>query len=393
MSALDLLSSLVFRGAGLQIGSGVAFCEQDQYGHEDDMSVPPPSSHKIPLRVVETLSTAAFGGTLFGLAGFPAGWLSGAMLFVAVAALAGRPVVVPIPIARVIFVVIGISLGAVVTPETLKGVVAWPLSIAVLAVAMTCATFATTGYLRIVHGWDAMSAFFATVPGALSQVVALAAQNNADLRGVAIVQTVRVFILTIGVPIGLSLLGLAGPAPVLAPVLVEHPLRELAILVVSSTFSAIILQLLRFPGGLIFGAMLASAVLHGGGLIKVALPWWVAAAAMCALGAVTGSRFANTSMRLLLNYLGAAVGAFAVAITVASVFVLALIEVTSFRAADIVVSFAPGALDAMMILALALQLDPVYVGAHHVARFLLISLWLPFAARMMAGHAPTDKNR
>ena len=36
-------------------------------------------------------------------------------------------------------------------------------------------------------------------------------------------------------------------------------------------------------------------------------------------------------------------------------------------------SYAPGALDAMMILALALHLDPIFVGAHHVARFMLIS--------------------
>jgi hypothetical protein len=34
----------------------------------------------------------------------------------------------------------------------------------------------------------------------------------------------------------------------------------------------------------------------------------------------------------------------------------------------------------MMLVALALHLDPVFVGAHHLARFLLVSLTLPVLA-------------
>ena len=38
------------------------------------------------------------------------------------------------------------------------------------------------------------------------------------------------------------------------------------------------------------------------------------------------------------------------------------------------IAFAPGSVDAMMLLALALHLDPVYVGAHHVIRIIFVSL-------------------
>ena len=61
----------------------------------------------------------------------------------------------------------------------------------------------------------------------------------------------------------------------------------------------------------------------------------------------------------------------------------------SLRVSDVVVSFSPGALDAMMMLALALQLDPIFVGAHHVARFLLISAALPLFVRMFAQRPPS----
>jgi uncharacterized membrane protein AbrB (regulator of aidB expression) len=34
----------------------------------------------------------------------------------------------------------------------------------------------------------------------------------------------------------------------------------------------------------------------------------------------------------------------------------------------------------MMVLALALNLDPIYVGAHHLLRFLVVSLAIAFSA-------------
>ena len=57
---------------------------------------------------------------------------------------------------------------------------------------MTCATFGSAFYLKKVHGWDMLSALFGAAPGALSQVMVYATQYHADLRGIAIVQTVRV---------------------------------------------------------------------------------------------------------------------------------------------------------------------------------------------------------
>ena len=155
---------------------------------------------------------------------------------------------------------------------------------------------------------------------------------------------------------------------------------ELAILVAASTATALVFFKLRLPGGLMFGAMLASAILHGAGFIHSILPWWVAYAAVIGIGAVTGSRFANTDPYTLLRFLGAALGSFAVAMTVASLSVLALTMLMSVRPADAVLAFAPGAQDTMMVLALALHLDPVFVGALQLSRFLLVSMLVPFLA-------------
>jgi len=344
--------------------------------------------------VAETLAIALAGGVAFTAAGFPAGLVSGSMLAVAVAGLAGRPMRVPYGLARVCFVTIGILLGAVVTPETLRGIATWPASVAILMVSAVGMMVATTSYLRFVHKWDPLSALMGASPGSMAQVMVLSTELGADLRAVAIVQTMRVLLLTVGLPGGLALFGLAAPGMAMprGPV-GGSSLGELAILVAASTALAIAMQRIRFPGGLLFGAMAGSALLHGTGFVQAVLPWWIGSAGVIVLGAVAGSRFANTTWRMVVTYLGAGFGSFAVSLGVATLFVLIVTRFFPFPIANVVVAFAPGAQDTMMVLALALHLDPVYVGAHHLARFLVVTFSVAWYARRLARQGPKKRRQ
>jgi uncharacterized protein len=347
-----------------------------------------------PLRALiepaETLLIAAAGGLLFALLGLPAGLVSGSVLAVTIAALLGRPVKVPIALARIGYVVVGIMLGAVVTPQTLRGFATWPASVALLMVAVVAMMIATTSYLRVVHRWDRLSALMGASPGSMMQVIALSTELGADLRAIAIVQTMRVLLLTIGIPGGLALFGLVAPAiPVARGPAGISSLADMFLVVAVSTAVAVAMARLRVPGGLIFGAMAGSGILHGAGLVQAALPWWIGSAAVLVLGAVVGSRFANATLRLIIGYLGAAFGSFAVSLSVATLFVLIVTHFFPFPIANVAVAFAPGAQDTMMVLALALHLDPVFVGAHHVARFLVVTFSVAIAARRIAREAST----
>ena len=350
-----------------------------------------------PLRALietaETLLIAAAGGLTFTLLDLPAGLVSGSVLAVTVAALLGRPAKVPVPLARVCYVVVGILLGAVVTPQTLTGFATWPVSVALLLVATICMMVATTSYLRLVHGWDRLSALMGASPGSMMQVIALSTEFGADLRAVAIVQTLRILLLTTGIPGGLALFGLVAPAvPIVRGPAGGSSLAEILVVVAVSTATAWAMARARFPGGFLFGAMTGSGVLHGTGLVQAVLPWWIGSVAVIVLGAVVGSRFANTTFRLIIGYLGAGFGSFAVSLSVATLFVLIVTHFFPFPIANVVVAFAPGAQDTMMVLALALHLDPVYVGAHHLARFLVVTFSVAITARRIAKNksAPRD---
>ena len=69
------------------------------------------------------------------------------------------------------------------------------------------------------------------------------------------------------------------------------------------------------------------------------------------------------------------------AVGIAGVFAILAGLLLSLPFAQTLLAFSPGGLEAMTLLAFALGIDPLYVGAHHLARFLLISFTLPFAFR------------
>src|SRR6202790_4614353 len=223
------------------------------------------------LNVLETLAIGAAGGALFLWASLPGGLISGAMIAVGVATIAGRPLLVPPIPTQTVLVLLGISLGSLVSRQLLQHIGAYPLTIALLALATFCSTFGSSLYLQRVHGWDQTSAFLAGSPGALSQITMLAAEKGADVPAIAVVQTMRVIILTAALPLLLALTGIAPSSPPAAAAAVASPF-ELVELLAAAMATALLLRLIKFPASWMFGAMIGSIVLHGAGLVEGGLP-------------------------------------------------------------------------------------------------------------------------
>ena len=334
-----------------------------------------PSRSKI-LNTLETLAIGAVGGGLFLWLQLPGGLISGAMIAVGIAAIAGRPLSVPPILTQSVLVLLGISLGSLVSQQLLQHMSAYPLTIALLAVATFCSTFGSSLYLQRVHGWDQTSAFLAGAPGALSQITILAAEKGADVPAIAVVQTMRVIILTAALPMLLTLTGLAPATPPATTIAIASPIA-LAELIAASVAVALLLRWIKFPASWMFGAMIGSSVLHGAGWVEGGLPPWVRGVALIGIGSLIGARFARMKAKTLLGHVNAALGSFAVAIAISAVFVTVIAFTTHVKFSDVIVAFAPGAMDAMLALALTLHIDPIFVGAHHLSRFVFVTIAMP----------------
>src|SRR6202035_1618353 len=292
-----------------------------------------PSRIKI-LNVLETLAIGTAGGALFLLLNLPGGLISGAMMAVGIAAMMGRPLTMPPILTQTVLVLLGISLGSLMSRQLLQHISAYPLTIALLALATFCTTFGSSFYLQRLHGWDRTSAFLAANPGALSQITVLAIEKGADVSAIAVVQTMRVILLTAALPLLLALSGITpSPLPALA-IEVASPLG-LAGLIGASVAAALLLRMAKFPASWMFGAMIGSSVLHGTGLIEGGLPPWMRGVALVGIGTLIGSRFARMTSTTLFSHLKAALGSFAIAIAISAVFVAVIALTTAVRFADV----------------------------------------------------------
>jgi hypothetical protein len=319
------------------------------------------------------IALGALGGALFRAIGFPAPWLAGSMMAAIVAIYAGAKLAVPRWLRAVAFVLLGIQTGASVTWETVERAGQWPLSIALLALTVVAVTALCMRYFRW-RGWNSATAFYGSLPGALSLTLALADAARADMRRVTISQCIRLFFLVAALPAVTSLL-----SPTHATVMPPPPdgIASIAVLLIAGGAAGLLFEALRVPAGLILGSILASAALYLSGQVKGAAPDTILIPANVILGVMIATRFESFSLEELRLSFNEGFSGFLLALAVSC----AGAAIASFAGklpfALTLLAFAPGGLEAMTIMAFALDLDPAYVAAHQLARYVGIVLLAP----------------
>ncbi|MCO5092464.1 AbrB family transcriptional regulator [Bosea sp. (in: a-proteobacteria)] len=336
-------------------------------------------------REILVIALAAIGGGGFALLGMPAAWLSGsALLSVTVALLR------PLPSLRrswfdATMVLSGVILGSAATPEALAAAARYPASLLVLLIGIVAIMLVTGAYLRHVARWPWVDALLATAPGALATVLAVAQTKGADIGRISVVQLFRLLVLVALLPSAMQLSGAVAGTP--APVVNAIDAGTMFGVTMAGLALGLVFQRLGLSAPLMLGATLASSVLHATGLIEGGLPLQIQIAVQVLLGATMGGRIAHIPRSELRRLFPLAIGSFAVSIVVAFLFAWPAAWLAGVSYASGMAAFAPGGLEAMAMLAFAMGLDTLYVGAHHLMRFVAVGLAVPLVMGRM-GNAP-----
>ncbi len=338
------------------------------------------------MQILRALGVAFAGGAVLSLLGAPAAWLMGAMIATAAASLAGIDVGLPPRLRNGAFLLLGISMGSSATPDSLHQLAAWPASVALLGLSVLATMLAGAAYLERVHGWDDKTARFASMPGALSAVLIIAADSEADLPRVVLAQSLRIFTLVLLMPPLIAFVsGGAHPAAVGPAAAITNTPGEALLMLVAAAAVATLLHRLHVPAGILLGAMVASMALHLAGVIHGRFPAPLVVAGFVATGAVIGARFRGTTAATLARTAPGALGGILVALALSAGFAAAGAVLLGMPFGKIWLAYAPGGVEAMAAMALSLRLDPAFVGAHHILRILGLNmvgpLWLARPAR------------
>ncbi len=323
---------------------------------------------------------AGLGGLTFYWLGVPAAWLSGSAIAATLWGLSGYAVQMPRALTDAAMLISGAAMGAAVTPAAIAAIARYPGSLMLLVIGVIAISLASTIWLTRVSGWRKADAVLASVPGALSTVLAVAADRKADVPSVAIVQNLRLFVLIALLPSVVVATGGADGDPnalIGQGMPIESP-GGMAFVLLGGLALGVVFTRLKVAAPILLGATVVSAVSHGTETVTGVIPPVIATAGLVLIGLFIAERFRDIQRSTLQRALVAALGSFSVGMGVAVAFAILAAWLAGVSFANGLVAFAPGGLEAMTVLALILGLDPIYVGIHHLVRFLGIGLVLPF---------------
>nr|WP_321458417.1 AbrB family transcriptional regulator [uncultured Cohaesibacter sp.] len=339
-----------------------------------------PVKEKLALRIAHVLALYAIalaGGLVAQWIEFPAAWLTGSLLAVAITSLAGLRLKLPNVLRDLGFAQVGLILGSGFSPDMLHAIAAWPLSIAMLAVTVFVIAWAAYWVLRKVGGWDHATALFSSIPGALSYIMVIAEGSRADMTRVAVAQSLRVFVLVSILPIILSPYTDGATSRVL-PGAVTLDLLHLALMIVGVALLVPIALRLKIPSGLMLSGVAVSGTLYLTGVYYEPFPVWFTIPGYLTVGINIGGRFAAISPKDLLRLSGISLLSLATSAIVSAVAAILCAELLDFPIGQVILAFAPGGFDTMVLLSFLINLNPAYVTGHHLVRYLGLVILAPW---------------
>lgn len=334
-----------------------------------------------------TLAAAASGGCAVQSLGVSAGWLVGAASTTILLVALGMPVRVPPMLRDGAFVLLGVSLGSGISPGFLTLAAQNSVSFLMLAFAIIVIMVFNSWMLVRFFGIDPATAIVGTSPGALSMTLALAESGFGDPRGVAILQSMRLALIVTLLPVVIGLAGFGGD-PARLSALAAMPPMQFAGVVLAAVALGYLLARLRSPAPYLIAGIIVSAVSHGAGFAQGTTPPALLIAAIICVGANIGTRFAGVTRREFIRHALGSTAATLAAILIALFFAWLAAALSGAETANVFFSYAPGAVEAMAALAIALGVNPALVAAHHILRIFLLMIGLPAAVTLLRRRWP-----
>lgn len=336
------------------------------------------------------ITLGALSGVLADQLGMPLPYMLGPLLSVGAVAI-GLPHVLPAGYGfpgrvRLVFIaVIGLIIGAQVTPELFANSTRLAISFtALILFVLLCHAFNYWVFRRI-GGYDRPTAFYAGSPGGLFESLALGEEAGGDVARLTLQQFLRIVIVVTALPIGLSLyLG----APVGSAAGMSFSTRDvvwtdLPFVALAGAAGLAAGHLMRLPAYQITGPMLMAGGLALTGMFQIDMPDWLIKLAQIIVGTALGLRFTGMSRALIVRGVGLAGISVGGMLIVSATFAILLMPLTGQPFDVLLISFAPGGVTEMSLVALSLQANPAFVTLHHVVRILITVVGLVLSSRVL----------
>ena len=313
----------------------------------------------------------------------PLAWMLGPMLAVSIAALSGIKIKMPKLALSSILIVLGLHIGNYIDQNLINQMTEWVWTSIIMFVYILISILIVSKYLQKFSGYNVKTSIFSAAPGALGPLMILAEHEKSDLSQVATSHLIRLIIIITVIPFFVVNYSTNEALTIEKFNYLDQNHFHLLILLIGSILLIFLFDKIGVPAALLSGTLVASGILQITEVASYKLPDESINFCLLILGASVGCRFADKSLKEVASNSFHSLVATVILVTLG---LLAAIVATYFVDTNfltLLLSFSPGGIYEVAVIAIAFDLDPNFVAFHHIIRLLMILFTIPIILKII----------
>ena len=313
----------------------------------------------------------------------PLAWMLGPMLAVSIAALSGIKIKMPKLALSSILIVLGLHIGNYIDQNLINQMTEWVWTSIIMFVYILISILIVSKYLQKFSGYNVKTSIFSAAPGALGPLMILAEHEKSDLSQVATSHLIRLIIIITVIPFFVVNYSTNEALTIEKFNYLDQNHFHLLILLIGSILLIFLFDKIGVPAALLSGTLVASGILQITEVASYKLPDESINFCLLILGASVGCRFADKSLKEVASNSFHSLVATVILVTLG---LLAAIVATYFVDTNfltLLLSFSPGGIYEVAVIAIAFDLDPNFVAFHHIVRLLMILFTVPIILKII----------
>ena len=314
----------------------------------------------------------------------PLAWFLGPMMITSLASLMGLRIKMPKLMLSSILILLGLYIGNYIDKNLFSQIHQWAWTSVIMFIYIIVSVLVVSKYLQIFSKYEKKTSIFSAAPGALGPLMILAEDEKLDLSQVATSHLIRLIIIITVFPFIVNSFYDVEGFKAVNEVLKNQNIYHLIILIISSLLLILVFDKLKMPAALLSGTLVASGFLQINEIASYQLSPNIIDYCLLILGASVGCRFADKSFSEIgRNALHSFVATFLLVILgLIAAFVAGLIIDKNFF--TLLLSYCPGGIYEVAVIAIFFDLDPEFVSFHHIIRLLMILFIVPLMLKIIA---------
>ena len=332
------------------------------------------------LLVIAISAPSALVADYFSL---PLAWFLGPMIATSLGALMGLKIKMPRLILSSILILLGLYIGNYIDKDLFAKIHEWALTSIIMLIYIILSILVVSIYLQKFSGYEKKTSIFSAAPGALGPLMILAEDQKTDLSHVATAHLIRLIIIVTVFPFIVNSYYDENFLILEQEIFKDQNNIHLALLILSSIVLILIFDKLKIPAALLAGTLAASGLLQITEIASYQISPKIVDYCLLILGASVGCRFADkTFNEVAKNTFHSFIATFLlVALGLLAAFAASLIIDKNFF--TLLLSYCPGGIYEVAVIAIFFNLDPDFVSFHHIIRLLMILLVVPVILRFL----------